>query len=298
MLPWAAIAWVAGVAPAGFAWHAPEGCPTADAVRAEVEQLAGTPLDGLSLAASATVSAEPWTARLELQAGGRSSLRRFRGEDCHALADAVAVVVAIAASAEVAERSALARTRQPVRGRMTTGAVRARWPWLWTTRAALGVHWGGLPGVAGQVRAGFGISRGPWQLHAEGWLRGASERQAFQVPYDVDAVGGALLGCRVWGRRRWVGSVCAVTEWGSQRIRTGVGESEGRLWGAPGLDGTAGVWLGRAVELWVSAEVRVPVVRPRLQVDAEPGPLQARVTVFRAEPVTVGGSIGLFFQFP
>lgn len=83
-------------------WVAPPGCPGEAAVRAEIERLAGRSLGagtGATLHAAAVVSHGPrgWRAKIALiEDGELPREREIEGETCAEVADAAAVIVALA----------------------------------------------------------------------------------------------------------------------------------------------------------------------------------------------------------
>ena len=78
-------------------WEAPEGCPAADELRQRVARLttgsATATVEGLAHVAE---TPEGFTARLELRTAWATSTRTLEAERCSSLADAVALLVAIA----------------------------------------------------------------------------------------------------------------------------------------------------------------------------------------------------------
>src|SRR5438132_4393226 len=80
--------------PVSLAWHAPAECPGADYVQTEVERLLGQGAPDASISADATASHDAglWSMRLRAGAGERV----FTAASCRELADATAVVLAMA----------------------------------------------------------------------------------------------------------------------------------------------------------------------------------------------------------
>jgi len=87
-------------------WDAPAGCPTADAVRGNVERMLSDPERARApLSATAHVSVAParaWQASLTLDVGGRRTERRFQAESCDAVAAAAALIIALAVDGDLA----------------------------------------------------------------------------------------------------------------------------------------------------------------------------------------------------
>lgn len=90
----------AGAGPIALRWAAPEGCPDRDAVAARVEHLLGGPPGAADrrLDAAGTVEVIPRGYRLELvvSSEGAESTRVLQGVSCESVADAGALVIALA----------------------------------------------------------------------------------------------------------------------------------------------------------------------------------------------------------
>jgi len=86
---------------AAIIWDAPAGCPTTDAVLDRLEHASTKPGQvPAPIAAAAHVIAtpgEPWRVNLVLDIHGARTERRFEAESCDALADAVVLIIALAA---------------------------------------------------------------------------------------------------------------------------------------------------------------------------------------------------------
>lgn len=288
MAAWAGL-WIL----AAWSWTAPASCPDSQAVLEEVEGLAGAVPEDLGVSVAVTVEEDPWRAGLVLDLGEGPRSRRLEGESCTALAEAVAVVVAIA----MAELEPPV-SRVPVRPRPTLRPIRVRWPRHLTARVGLGGQGGAYPGGALQTRVAVGVRAGLWALEGEVWFRGAPGADVAGISFDSDGAGGAVRGCRELGLGRWFGFGCGVFELGAQRIRSDQTDSMARWWVAPGVDLGLGVRWPWGLELRAGSELRVPAVRPRLRVDVDPGSVEILRTAFRPDPVALGASIEALFQFP
>jgi len=93
-----------------FVWKAPQGCPAEGEVRARVDHVLGasaTAHENVDARAIVSTDGEMFRAEIELNSAGQSSSRRMDDVSCDALADAVALIVALAVDPEaVAKRSA------------------------------------------------------------------------------------------------------------------------------------------------------------------------------------------------
>ena len=91
----------AAAADAGFAWHAPPGCPDADEVRRRVEHRHGAPLEGAVHGIEIAIARDRggFVATIDARAlTVANDVRTLRAPRCDALADAIAVIVARLAS--------------------------------------------------------------------------------------------------------------------------------------------------------------------------------------------------------
>jgi hypothetical protein len=119
---------LAGIAAAGHAgaqapeaialsWNAPEGCPDKAAIAARIEKLLGGPpaAGERQLAASAAVEAIPRGFRLTitLASGGSESARVLQGALCESVADAAALVIALAFDPEAVAAQEAKRAEAP-----------------------------------------------------------------------------------------------------------------------------------------------------------------------------------------
>jgi len=86
-------------------WRAPEECPQLEDVRARVERSWAGDAGGVIAAHGELVDtgerARPWRLRLRLVAASGTAERELEGRSCDALADAAALMIAMAASPEV-----------------------------------------------------------------------------------------------------------------------------------------------------------------------------------------------------
>jgi len=98
------VAWLAlSLAPQlELEWRAPAECPQADDVRARVDRSWATDAGGAIEAKGEIVATEdrarPWRLRVRLIAASGSAERELDGRSCDALADAAALMIAMAAS--------------------------------------------------------------------------------------------------------------------------------------------------------------------------------------------------------
>ncbi|WP_437506131.1 hypothetical protein [Sorangium sp. So ce1099] len=100
--------------PFALRWTAPAGCPAGAAVEAEITRLLGdqSPASNGTLRAAGTITpvGTGFVLSIEISRDGWESARTVRGATCRALADAGALMVAMAIDPEVATRSGTAAT--------------------------------------------------------------------------------------------------------------------------------------------------------------------------------------------
>jgi len=231
MGPWLLAAAVAGL---DLQWEGPAECPRAGVIVKEVRSLVGPSLEALDLEASAKVEAGPWRAELRVFSRVGASARTLRGESCEALAEAAAVIIALAA-AEVKRTPESSPRRAPLRAGTTLRPVRIRWPWLPTPMVETGVVVGASPGPTLQAQLGASVLRLPWRAGLGAWLRVPRSVSGLDDA-EVWGAGGWLRACRVlWSAPRWSADACAVGELGSFTVTNAEGGDT--LWfaGGPGL---------------------------------------------------------------
>jgi hypothetical protein len=77
-------------------WQAPAGCPVASAVEARMHALLGrVPAEHELHAVGIVSGGPPWRLELETTIGGRQQRRSLQAEDCRALAEAAALILAV-----------------------------------------------------------------------------------------------------------------------------------------------------------------------------------------------------------
>ncbi len=100
-----------------LSWHAPEACPTGVQVRVAVAQMVGPqPAAQLSVDAVVTEIRGQWQLALELAGPQGTGQRALTADNCEALAQAAAVVIAIAIDPEFSggDPAVVARDESPV----------------------------------------------------------------------------------------------------------------------------------------------------------------------------------------
>jgi hypothetical protein len=315
-------------------WQAPAACPDAAHVEATIARLVGRPVEATSqpsTRARAVVRREGEGFVLELWArhGDAEDRRTIDAHRCAALADATALVVAVAlrpldvaatlsSTAPPPTDEALAVVEPPIvppvvavptRPRAPARGVRvaadppskpARSPALRGAMAAtIGPGLGVLPGVAAELRAAVALRGRRWRVEATGmyWFPRATPSNDV-VGVEIGLGGGGLRGCAELRRRRLEIPLCAGAELGAMRGRgRGRGvlpRASSSLWAAvhagPGMAWALGSWV--AVRLSVDAIVALRQPAFDLRVAGEPREL------FRAPPVGGRAALGIELRWP
>lgn len=256
--------------PEAIHWEAPVGCPAAPELRRGIERRLGRTLvqGEAAVDARVEVGAEGgYRLLLRTEVAGMMDARVLEADDCGALADATALVVALAidpvavveameawgdgASIEDGPPPTAVRPAgpapAPVRGETTTEPVRdeaadgvvdeperSRRPGG-LVRVAAGVGLGALPGVTGvpSLAAGLRWQRARVELEGAYWIPRVSE------PVDgatvrVQLGTAAVRGCGQLGRDRLEAPLCGGVQLGGMR---------GRGEGAPDARTAQGLWV-------------------------------------------------------
>jgi hypothetical protein len=279
-------------------WQAPAGCPEGAVVERRVEELLGrVPAEHELHAVGVVHVGPPWRLELETTIGGRRQQRALEADDCMAVAEAAALILAVsvdplgvtrgpAGGAERAggrEREGLpeAPARPAVEVSPSTGSGRGPVaaperqrvrPGL-RLRVGAGGEAGAVPGGTGGVRLGLAVDGERAFLQVEGsyWidrfavLRDGPPRSGAWVGLGIFAVQG---GVRLGGPRVGV-PLSAGLEAGGLRTRA-EGLAGGRDVTLPWIAGVVGAgvqWsLSRRVALWGAVEGVLPLTRLRVRV--------------------------------
>jgi hypothetical protein len=263
-------------------WHAPAGCPSEREVRAEIERLLGHPVpenESSTLLAEADVEAAEGAFRVRL----RTSTDRDAGEkrleapSCRSLADAVALVVALAydpqALAEGATPPGPKSPPAPDGGRAKEGRRPDDGPPLRpSVDLSVAALVGALPALAPGFAVGAGLASERLRFEATASIWGGQRAQLSPRPpaatpggeFELWAAGGRA--CYGPERRSgWLVEFCAAAELGRMSGR-GVGvtrvEKAAFLWGAVGAGLTAHWAWSPRMGLRASVEGLAPLARP------------------------------------
>jgi hypothetical protein len=309
----------AGAALLELDWDAPNGCPSKEVVRGRIDELLqGPPTIRTVVFARATrVGAHDWRMVVATRVGSASGERTLRASSCRELADATALVVALAidpervaayeahASGERSDASA-APPSPGVDAAPPPEAAAARSssvepppaPKAHTAppsvfvgeRTVIGL--GVAPGIAGGASLVLGWERGPWQLDLAGaaWSpRRQSLDGAPSVGGRFTSYEGALRACVRIAQAKAQPFACAGAEVALLEAR-GYGvdhpSSSARSWIGPSA-GLAFAWaFAPSWRLALDVSGAVPLMRPPFVIDAER-------TIYRPAAASFEGGLGL-----
>ncbi len=309
--------------PSSVHWTAPEGCPAADELRHGVERRLGRTLSPGEVDVDARVT-EPASGGFRLalttDVEGVHDERTLDADDCGALADATALIVALAVD-PVAVADALGAWQSPApedapppivatnevgpaTGTGRSPAARAespteptdgpREPMTGIFRSSAGVGLGAVPGVTGAFALAGGLrwSRARLELEGNYWIpRPSAPDDQARVRVQLGTV--TARGCGQLSRDRIEAPLCGGIAVGGMR-------GDGR--GAPNARVAQGLWLaleaGVGLSWWFAPQwalaggfvASVPVVHPSFDLAADP----PRVLF---EPSAVAGRLWLGIEF-
>lgn len=303
--------------PIEIEWNAPPECPAPAELRANVVQLLGGELTREPVRAHATVvhEGQGYAAELVLAVGEQRSERRLEARGCAALADAVAVVVAVtvdpvqalAADEQVAvpepepiAEPIAAQTVAPIDVPMipsapvsTTAAPpkRVRAPGV-HVRVFGGVDYGATPKTTGAIGGAIGLRGRWWRAEIDGSfafartaaLPGMSEITARLSRWSIGA-----RGCGVPTRGRVEVPLCAGIEAG-QIVGRGTGatrakDSAARPWIAAVVGPALAIAVVPRLAIVVGADAVVPLWRATFQIGEQ--------AVHRPQRIGVRGLVGV-----
>lgn len=274
--------------PLRLRWTAPAACPGVAAIERRVEELVGARLGGahdLSAVGFVEPGGPPWRVDLALRSRAGAVDRRLESEDCAALGEAVAVILALSIDAEPAPRV-------PIRPLAAAERAPDRSPPIeWGLGAVLELGSGHLPGLAAgsAVRAHVRLSEVRLSFGLVAWLPTYAGDLEARTRLGLGAVE-ARLGRPVRAGLLEVAPELVV-ELGRLEAR-GLGSTLEAPASRSALHLSAGGGLGVALRLFgplwarARADLQLAVARPEILVVGL-GPL------FRTEPFSPRGALGL-----
>ena len=302
-------------------WSAPRGCPDRAWVEERMQHyLARSAAPRLETHGRIVLVDAGY--RLELRVG--EDVRTLEGTDCRRLAEAAALIMAVAAdavtvattivatesSAVVPEPEETQLGPEPDEPTVTTVSVAPpparpndERP---TSNRAISGGLRPLFGVDGNILPGAGVGlgtaallrgSGPWRVQVRGtyWMPRTVRVDDADAGARVWAAGGGVDGCWEPGRAAVFGLVCGGVEFGAlggSGFGTGIETRRAtQLWSAATLGGGVGWSMTRVLALVLEAQLLVSLRRPAFHLDGL-GP------VHRAGSVGGRGFLGLEVRFP
>lgn len=266
-------------------WEAPAVCPDAASVRAAVERLLGKPLSGLdpvnvhATGRVVTNAAGKWELSAQLVVGERVEEELLVAKECGALADAMALKVALAidplAVAEAVQPSQPppvpvrpAASPKPAATSSASSERRLQLGARLVGQVALGPLPGTTPGAAAYVSLQWPAFR--VELGGEAFWGGVAHYDAPPgVGADLQLFAGVARGCLTPAAGAWRFPICAGPELGVMR---------GSGFGVAETSATTGLWggltLGPALEwratprlsLWLEGAALLTLLKPEFHV--------------------------------
>lgn len=252
-----------GALPVTLDWRAPEGCPERSAVADEVERLASSrapAVDALEVEIDVSRAGEAWLARLTTRSAAGRGERKLQAPSCGELAEAAALVVALALCPSAAPEPAPPAPLPPSRHAFL--------------RPLAAADAGTLVKPSLQAGLAAAATFGPLRLEAQ-LARGFEQRAsrgprpesglALQVPIAI-----ALRGCwTLWSGAAELGA-CVGAEGAAIRGQ-GFGISDpaaaSGLWLGALAEGALGLQLSSAFAVRVGAGAALALVRPTFSMD-------------------------------
>lgn len=298
-------------------WAAPAPCPPQGEVELRVADLVGRPLvvgPDAALSAHATVErrGRRFFAEVKLAAGEAHELRRLQAEGCSALADAFAVMVALAVDAApppppapppplVTATASTATTAAPLPATPAPRVIRPRPArprppppvagWV-GVEAAVSAHLA-LPDPGLGAGGAVAVAVGPWRGALGFVARGAGRVETEAGPTaSLWAWAVTARACRRAALDGWGVAGCLGAEVGQLRGSAG-GTAVGRgtapwAWGLVGVEADLPLALGAEVVL--RAELAVAGIRQGMAVELASG---AELAVYDVPAVSAGLGFGV-----
>jgi hypothetical protein len=259
--------------PLVITWSAPEGCPSADAIRGEVRRMAGTATaatDQIEVHASVVREHAGWQLTLTTQAGALSGERKLSAPDCAELGRAAALVIAlmINPAADPAAAASVVAPAAPTPPLLPPpqGAPPER---RFALGADLRVGSGELPGGAAGIGVRFAAGGGVFSVQARGgvWFpRDAASAAKPSAGGSFDAADLSLAACATARRdRRLAPAIClGAALIGAHASGSGVSDpgSATAISAGPFLEGAVRVRISARNALRAGIEALAPLSRP------------------------------------
>ena len=298
--------------PATVSWRAPAECPSEPEVIRQVEGFLGQPLSAAAKhpleirarVAGSETSGYQLMLRMQSPQGARG--RTLKHDDCAKLAEAGALLMAIAIDPERAQLREATQTAASVPPATRPGNDQASAPRSEQSRTPIrsvsgGVHLlvgaGALPGVGSGLGAEGAMTLGESfraMVVVHYWFDRTKELEGTSgASAELGMLSGSLRGCWLWPGR-WELAACLGPELGQMRgsgHELQVERSANDRWFAAALDLRLGYLPAPWLRLTLGGEAAAAVERPRFGVEGFG-------EVHRPEPWALRGRVGLAFRLP
>jgi len=272
------------IPPIDIQWEAPGECPDAQGVRAAIERLLGRPLETLAAPPNVRASgkvrkndAGNWEVKVELAVGERVESDDLVAKRCSALADAMALKVALAIDPLAVANSmsqpppspapAPAPRTAPAPRRDTTSERPKHVPAL-ALRFVGGFALGPLPAATPGVGLYASITRRSLRAELGGeafWGGVAHYAELPNVGAKLQLFVGSVRGCATPASGAWTFPVCAGLELGLMRAN-GYGVQDTKqtsgLWGGLVIGPAVQLHLTGRLSVWLETAASVTLLAP------------------------------------
>ncbi|HEY1534835.1 MAG TPA: hypothetical protein VGF76_12480, partial [Polyangiaceae bacterium] len=267
-------------------WQAPAECPDADSVKLSVERLLGQKLADLqskNVRAHGEVRRNEvgnWELHCLLSVGDRVEEETFAAKKCQALADAMALKIALAIDPlAVVESVEPAVPASPPTPPVPSSTVTKERPVAATSAAASSVRYiglratggagfGPLPGVTAGAALYSSIQLPAFRVELGGQVYSGGVARYAQLPNvgaHLQLFSGAARACLTPGTSRLTVPICGGLELGVIRgegFGIPAAETSGGAWGAAVIGPALHLTLAGAFALWVEGDAVLTLLRP------------------------------------
>jgi hypothetical protein len=309
--------------PVSLTWNAPPGCPSGEAVLADVQRTLGgvTSRRVVARADVSEIGPEHWSVRLTTDVEGAQGERTLDANSCASLASATALILAWTVDPSKAPMALVPTQAAAVPPSVTrerdeaSPAPRGRSiessPLLAVVAASGAGDLGTLPGVGASGEIAVGALFGPIRAELAGadWL--AQDAIKPVRPGTLEGAHIHLLDARLRGcfRGRFTSrfeldpclgaAILSASSEGLGSAPTFTPLQKSGAWGDLQVDALAAWRLFGPLALRASVGIWIPLARPSFVVDLQsPGAPAGEFVLHRAEPVGARATLGVEARFP
>ena len=277
-----------------LAWTAPEECPGRARVLAEIARMARRPVDG-ELQASVTVvrgASGGYRAHVTMRAGSAFDERDVEGATCTEIADASALLIALALAPET--RRVPSPPKPPAKAHPKNASTPYRA--LLHLGVGLGLDALVLPRPVSTVRPALAISSGHALLGLEGFFSPSIGQSLAGEPHKgarFRLLGGKLAGCWLFRAERLRAGPCAgIGAMGIGTAGFGVSRTRETVTWTPNVTAEARLFWSPVPRFEGLVEVVVGVPAETLDFNVDSTSETSR-RVHRLPPISLGIGIGI-----